>query len=561
MARRGGETTSGPRRALAVAGLAAILPGTLTACGSEGGGRAAATTTTTAPDISATLPPEADEPRVGGTLDVAVARGVEDWNVLRTPMTTSTRWLATAVFEPLMRVSETGVPEPWLAESVTPDDTGTTWTITVREGVTFSDGGPLTAAAVKANLDARADSPLFAAAMAPLALVSVVDDRTVEVAMRTPWYGFDAFLSGPGGWQAAPSSVLDPEGDVVLDPVHDPVGTGPFTVAPRGDGDPGPPDGAVTFVRSDAYWGGPAPLDGVEVRVLPDARDRADALASGTVDLLLTSDPAGLVRFLGRPGYLQVEDLAATESAIELNTAAPPFDDPTLRRAAQLATDRAPIAELFTDGLGTPAAGPWIESQPWYDPDTANPEPDRREAAALVEAAGGEDPVEVRLLVEPTVEEVQLAQAVASQWEEVGFSVTLDTRPPEELADVRALGDYEAALVHTTAIADPDHLVGVWDGAAAEPIGEPSTNTTRVDDADLDEALDDLRAADEPAARTTAAGDVVRALNATGALVWLDHDVWALVGRDVVGGLGAPERFGFARVDAAPTWASLWLRS
>ncbi len=151
MARRGGETTSGPRRALAVAALVAMVPGALTACGSEGGGRAAATTTTTAPDISATLPPEADEPRVGGTLDVAVARGVEDWNVLRTPMTTSTRWLATAVFEPLMRVSETGVPEPWLAESVTPDDTGTTWTITVREGVTFSDGGPLTAAAVKAN--------------------------------------------------------------------------------------------------------------------------------------------------------------------------------------------------------------------------------------------------------------------------------------------------------------------------------------------------------------------------------------------------------------------------
>lgn len=556
VARRG---TAPVRVALALA-LALVVAVAATSCGGGGGSGAVSTTTTQAPDIDATLPAETVEPTSGGTLDVAVARGVTDWNLLTAPLPTSSRWIATAVFEPLLRMSETGVPEGWLADSVVPNETGTSWTIALHPGVTFSDGGPLTAAAVKTNLDARRESPLWESAMSPIGLVSVVDDQTVEVSMTQPWFGFDAFLTGPGGWQAAPSTLLDGDGEVVLGVVEQPVGTGPFRVAPPADGQGPAPDGAVALLRSDAYWRGAPPLDGVDVRVLPDARARSDALASGRVDLLLTSDPNGLVRFLDRDGFVQVEDLGATESVVELNTAAAPFDDPALRQAAVLATDTGPIADLFTDGLGTPAAGPWTEEQGWYDPDTGVPEPDRTAAKELV-AAAGEDARQVTLLVEPTVEEVQLAQAVASQWEAVGFEVALDTRPPDELAAARATGEFDAALVHTYAVGDPDHLVPMWSGSDAAALGEPSSNTTRVDAPELDDALDGVRSEADPAARSLAAADAVRALNATAAVVWLDHDIWALVANDTVGGLGAPERFGFARIDAAPTWADLWLRS
>jgi peptide/nickel transport system substrate-binding protein len=546
-------------RVVALAALLLSLLLTLS-CGGTGGSTAVSSSTSLAPDIDATLPPETGEPTTGGTLEVAVARGISDWNLLTAPLPTSGRWIASAVYEPLMRMSETGVPEPWLAESAVANETGTSWTITLRPGIAFSDGGPLTAAAVKTNLDARADSPLWESAMSPVGLVTAVDDRTVEVAMNRPWFGFDAFLSGPGGWQAAASTLLDGDGQVVLDEVEQPVGTGPFRVAALGEGEAPAPDGAVTLLRSDAYWGGPAPLDGVDIRVVPDARARADALASGRVDLIMTSDPNGLVRFLDRDGFIQIEDLGATESVVELNTADGPFEDAELRRAAVLATDAGPIAELFTDGLGSPATGPWTEDQGWFDPDTGVPEPDRAAAAQLVEAAG-EDQRRVRLLVEPTVEEVQLAQAVASQWEAAGFEVQLDTRPTDELAAARSTGAFDAALVHTYAVGDPDHLVPMWHGSAAAVLGDPSTNTTRIESSELDDALDAVRSNADPAARRTAAADAVRAVNATDAVVWLDHDVWALVGAERVGGLGVPERFGFARIDAAPTWSDLWLQT
>lgn len=520
-----------------VAGVGAV------GCSSEpvtGGDDVNGPATTMAPDFSATLGDDGP-PQAGGTLRLGIPSPIDEWNPISSTGGVAPTLARSAVYEPLLRVGADRTPSPYLADSIVSDTEGLEWTITLRPGVTFHDGTPLTAAGVKTNLEARMDAPLTAAALEPVGMVNVVDDTTVEVLMERPWFGFAAAMTGPAGVQVSPAALTDAEGES-LPATGEPAGTGPFQI-----------DGPSTLVRYDGYWGGAAPLEGIELVVVSDAKARADALAAGDVDLMLASDASGATRFLGVEGFRQVEDRLSTESVIELNTSVPPLDRAGVRRALAGAVDAPELARTVTRSVTTPAAGPWAEGEPWFVPS----EPDSTAGGDRSDTDLG---LELTLAVEPTVEEVQLAQAVADQWEAIGVEVDLVTRTPAELAVDRLQGRYEAALVHDYGLADPELLVPRWWGSGDLDRDVISPNTPRISDEDLDLALADLRSAPDPPSRTVAASDVLTAADQTAPVVWLVHDTWVLAGTDDVGGLGAFEPLGFARIDATPPWSQLWLR-
>ena len=118
---------------------------------------------------------------------------------------------------------------PFLAESVEPNATYDQWTIKVRPNITFHNGEPLNAAAVKQNLDAYrgqapSSGPLFSFVFEQINDVVVVDDSTVQVNMDGPWVGFDAFLWGTGRvGMVAPAQLND--ADTCN---RNLIGTGPF---------------------------------------------------------------------------------------------------------------------------------------------------------------------------------------------------------------------------------------------------------------------------------------------------------------------------------------------
>jgi len=107
--------------------------------------------------------------------------------------------LITAMNDSLVSLTAEAQWAPNLAESVTPNDDFTSWTITMRPGLTFHDGAPVDGEAVRANLQAFKDSPSVGFSFASVATITAVDELSVEVAMSSPWAAFPyALVRQPG---------------------------------------------------------------------------------------------------------------------------------------------------------------------------------------------------------------------------------------------------------------------------------------------------------------------------------------------------------------------------
>src|SRR5690606_7156493 len=100
-------------------------------------------------------PTDEGPPVDGGTLRVAVGADIDGLNPIQGRWSLEGNLIGSSIYDGLVTFDENRQLVPRLAESVTPNADGTVWTIKVREGVSFHDGTPFDAAAVKANLDAR----------------------------------------------------------------------------------------------------------------------------------------------------------------------------------------------------------------------------------------------------------------------------------------------------------------------------------------------------------------------------------------------------------------------
>ena len=113
----------------------------------------------------------------GGTLVVAVGSETSGWNPAIDRWAPDGALVGSTILEPLATLDADGVAQPWLATAWTPNATFDVWTVDLRNGVTFHDGTPFDAQAVKDNLDFIVTAPLSSVAMKPLfGEVVVVDD-------------------------------------------------------------------------------------------------------------------------------------------------------------------------------------------------------------------------------------------------------------------------------------------------------------------------------------------------------------------------------------------------
>ena len=165
------------------------------------------------------------EPQQGGTLTVAEYSEARTLDPAKTYANGAAGGSAlAAVYDTLMRYDHEGDSfEPQLAESLESDD-DTTWTLTLREGVTFTDGTPLDAETVVASTNRYTENYAYQALtlLANLADMSATDERTVTFTLRGPWSTFPNILAGGAGMIVAPAAYADAEN-------FEPIGAGPFT--------------------------------------------------------------------------------------------------------------------------------------------------------------------------------------------------------------------------------------------------------------------------------------------------------------------------------------------
>ena len=158
------------------------------------------------------------EPVRGGSVRYGIEAETGDgWCLQEAQLAISGILVARSIYDTLTAPNADGEYTPYLAEAVEPNDDYTEWTITVREGVTFHDGTPLTAEVVKNNLDAyrgaegsHARSPLlFLFVLDNIASVEVTGERDVTVTTTVPWVAFDAFLYSSGRLGITAQAQLD----------------------------------------------------------------------------------------------------------------------------------------------------------------------------------------------------------------------------------------------------------------------------------------------------------------------------------------------------------------
>ncbi len=379
------------RRGLIAAATAAVLTTTLVACGGDDGEPAGASgnggSSSTVRVVLQAQP---------ATLDPIVGprSGQMVWATILEPLVTTDEDL-----EP----SQDGLITGWERT----DDT--TWTFTVREGVTFSNGEPADAAAVVNTLELTRDSEgsILKSYWANAVDISAPDATTVVVKTKTPQYDIPNLL---GTVYLVPPKYYKEKGTEGF--AAAPIGTGPYTFEGQNAGRD------LTVVRNDDYWGEPADNEKVVFSWSTEAAQRLALLQSGAADIVMDLPPTQQDEAENADLELVTEETAMKIIAF-LQTDKAPFDDPDVARAAALAVDRDQIVSGIFDDKAVADTG-LLNVKPGEEPAEAL-EPDPEEATSLLGGAKVEVPISYPAGQYTNIEEV--AQAVGGMLEEAGFTV------------------------------------------------------------------------------------------------------------------------------------------
>jgi len=380
---------------LAATTLAAAMM--MTSCASGGGG-------------AATADPDAE-------ITVALALPTS-WD----PVTSRTGYDINTISLPyasLTRLDENGDVEPSLAESWKYSDDGTSITFTLREGLTFSDGEPVDAEAVKAFFDrgtAQEDSHLKDQ-LADLESVSADSELDVTLHLSEVDYQIPYLVAGRTGAIASPQAGENPAQLAI-----EPVGAGPFILTEF------VAESHATFEKNADYWDAEnIHIDKLTLKPRLDAATVVAAIQSGSVDVAVI--PATQVGAAESAGIEVTVETALTASDASINLNKAPFDDPQVVEAFRYVFDRQAFVDAVTAGLGTVTHQPFPEGYLAFNPDIEDLwEYDPTKAKHLLEQAGyAEGELSVGITAQAGAEvAAELAQA---QLAAVGVTSSIEVVP------------------------------------------------------------------------------------------------------------------------------------
>ncbi|MFG1923329.1 ABC transporter substrate-binding protein [Cryptosporangium sp. NPDC048952] len=270
------------------------------------------------------------------------------------------------MYDTLLYLDPDGKVQPNAAEKWQYTADGRTLTLTLRTGMKFSNGTPVTSAAVKATLDRikTVPGPQYAS-MVNVDGVTATDDSTVVVKFKQPDAGFLPGLTGPLGVIADPATMAQPSSAL------DPVASGPYTLEKSGT------VAGSTYVlkRREDYWNKSAyPFKKVSLRVFTDPTASLNALKSGQTNAspIDSRDGAQLKAAGFTITRVDATVVAALIIADRGGVKVPALKDLRVRQAINLALDRAKINKVIQNGVGKPTNQLFNVNGDGYDPAVDN---------------------------------------------------------------------------------------------------------------------------------------------------------------------------------------------
>lgn len=363
------------------------------------------------------------DPVDGGTLtfaDVSEARSLDPTETIATGASGGTP--LAAVYDVLMRYDDESEEfVPWLAEDLISSENSQTWTLTLRDGVEFSDGTPLDAQAVVGSIDYYRNNGGSDAALLNdnIETISAEDDSTVVFELNKSWSTFPNMLAQGAGMIVAPAAI---EGDE-----FEPIGAGPFELEKYS-----PNEELVLSARED-YWKGTPHLDKLRFVVLPDAQSSLESLQTGDVQagLLMYPDVIETAEADGFPGH---KTLLGVHPVLWINQReSHPGADLRVRQAISYAMDAEVYNERVDEGKGLPGREVFGEKSRWHT--DVEPEPLNQEKAKqlLDEAKADGYDGNISIVDNSQPRSRNEMMAVKALLEQVGF--TVDTETVRSVAD------------------------------------------------------------------------------------------------------------------------------
>lgn len=298
---------------------------------------------------------------------------------------------------------------------------GRTYTIPLRQGVTFSDGTPFNAEAVKANLERiqdKATGASYSNLISPITEITVLDEYTIQLRSEEPFGPLLVHLAHSGLAMISPAAIAQGKDYVAANP----VGTGPFVMEEWRQGE------QITIRKRDDYWGEPAKVDRVVFRQIVDDGARLLELEAGTADIAIRVPSTEWQRVAANPN-LKVDRTPGLRTIyLYFNVQKPPFDDVRVRQAFNHAVNNEAIVTALLAGAGRPSDAPMAPAVFGYSAQTPygwNP----TKARQMLEEAGFD--FDQRIVIHhPTgryPSDALIAAAVQQNLQAIGVQVELRT--------------------------------------------------------------------------------------------------------------------------------------
>lgn len=401
----------------------------------------------------------AGPPQNGGMAVVAVTSDFSQFNPVVNTAFTTDDVIRFMLFTPLIQYDPHLKPVPWLAQSWEMTDTAVVFHL--RNDVKWHDGQPVTAEDVKFTFDLAKDSTsaslLGSAYLTMVKSATVVDPYTIRFSFVAPHaQAIDDFW-----WAPIPRHLLQNVSAAQLAQApynRQPVGSGPFRFAEW------KPNQTLTLEANPAFpaaLGGRPRLDRVIFRIIPEPTTMVTELVNRTTDVIgWTLQPDQAVQVQSTPQVTLRHFPSREFTYIAWNGTRPPFDDPAVRRALGMATDRATIIKALMHGFAVPASGMIPSWSPMYT--ATEPLPfDPAQARQLLAQAGWRDtngdgivekngkPLHFTLMVNSANRTHQdMAQVVQQELKAVGAQVEVRTEEFQSMLRQYKARDYDAVVAN-----------------------------------------------------------------------------------------------------------------
>jgi peptide/nickel transport system substrate-binding protein len=327
--------------------------------------------------------------------------------------------------------------------------------ITLRQGVSFQDGEPMNAQAVKYSLERHLtmQGSMRKNEISAIASIDVVDDHTVKLNLSAPNAPLVAQLTDRAGMVVSPKAA-----EALKDKFNTaPVCAGPYKFVERVAQD------RIVLQKFDNYWDKDnIHIDKIVFQPIPDTSVRLANLRSGGLDLIERLQPTDLASVRAEKTLKDASIVSLGYQGITVNlnngprSKTPLGQDARVRQAFSLAIDRDALNQVVFSGEYLPG-NQWVPStSPYYAKNLPVPKRDVAKAKELLKAAGVATPVAVTLMFPNDPIQTQVSQVIQSMTAEAGFDVKLQATEFATALDLSEKGDMEAFDLGWSGRTDPD---------------------------------------------------------------------------------------------------------